>query len=1845
MTSSLPRRATLLALAALVAFPACNTQSTPSGEVSAEAPDGLVTAHTAGVIGRSAPIVVRFARDVAPAGAVGTVVESPFRFEPAIPGEATWTSAAELTFTPAGELVPGQRYQAVVDLPKLLPGVAEARAFSMEFAVVAPDFSVALAGLAADGDGKQQTMTGRVETADKAAADVVEKVLKAEHGADALTVTWTHTEDGRGHEFVVRGIVRTVDGSTLGLTFDGGPLGVERTDTQTVEVPGLNQFVVTGVRAELTGERHIEVRFSDPLLARQDLRGLVRVAGRPDVQVQRDGSVVRLYSSAGWSDQETVVVSGVKNAAGYPMKTPLEQVVSFAPLTPAVRFATSGVILPSAANLTLPIEVTNVRAVHVEAIRVVEANVPQFLQVNALDGHDQMARVGKTVWKERVELPGGGEAYNRVQRVGLDVSKLVKDQPRGLYQLSMRFERADILLECSTPAWTEADAGDGEAPTWDNPTPEKSFWDYWDNYGEDGWSAWEKRMDPCERAFYLPTYDHDLTVTRNVLISDVGVVAKEGADGRVRVVVTDLVDAKALADAEIEVLDYQLQPLAKGRTDGEGMADLAVAEHPFAVVAHAKGQAGWLRMDKGSALATSHFDVGGATLTRGLEGYLYGERGIWRPGDDIFLTFVLHDTTGKLPEKHPADFELVNPLGQTIERRTVTDPVGGFYKIATGTPADAPTGNYLARVRVGGAVIEKTLRVETVVPNRLKIELDTKDRVRASDLSLHTTLASRWLHGAPAPGLDADVTLALSPKATTFPKYDDYSFDDPLANFHYEAATIWTGTLDESSKAVVDAEIPAPEGAPGLLQGTLQTRVFEPSGAYSVDEAQVTVSPHERYVGLQLPKGDAARGMLLTDQKQPAKVVLVDESGNPVQDGEVEMNLYKLDWRWWWEKSPDNLAQYAESSSLSPLQSGTVKVKKGTASWDFEVKYPDWGRYLVTARDQGGTHRTGKIVYIDWPGWAGRARADQPGGASVLSLTTSEKKVEVGQPVSLTFPMAKGARALVSLESGSKVVAMKWVEAAGGDTTTTTFTATPDMAPGVYANVTVVQPYLGRGNDAALRLYGIAPIEVFDPKTRLQPKIATSATFTPESTALVSVSESAGRPMTYTLAVVDEGLLGLTRFKTPDAWATFYARKALGVRSWDLFDQVAGAYGGALESTLGIGGDGSGLEGEKPQAQRFKPMVHYAGPFTLAAGETARHEVPIPQYVGEVRVMVVAGNPQAAYGMAEQAVPVKKPLMVLASLPRVLGPEEELDLPVSVFALEPKIKDVTVSVSVEGPLAVVGESKRGLKFSAVGDKLGTFRLKVGASPGVAKVHVTATGGGETVKQDVEIEVRHAASPETRVLAKAIEPGQTWLADATLPGVAGTNEATLELSRVPPLDLARRMQELIQYPHGCIEQTTSAAFPQVYLSQLVELTPSQQKDVETHLKAAITRLRTFQQADGGFGYWPGNPSDEWGTNYAGHFLVEAERSGYLVPAGMRADWLKFQRERANRWVKTGEGSDLEQAYRLYTLALAGQPDVGAMNRLKEINLTPTARWRLAAAYALAGQKSTAQAVIAKPSVEVSLTRQLTGTFGSPLRDRAMMLEAAVLLGDLDRSGKLAREVSDGLTAERWLSTQETAYALVAMARFTQVGGTAEDISASWGLAGGKPASVKGQKALVQAPITGLPQTGLPRLEVKNTGSKPVFARLILRGIPAVGKEVPRADGLSVDVEYRTPQGAALDVDTVQHGADLVAHVVVTNTSARRLDELALSQVFASGWQIHGVAPGRGSGFEYRDVRDDRVYTYLDLEPGERREFDVPVNASYAGHYYLPGVSVVAMYDESIGARSAGQWVDVAALPEG
>lgn len=808
------------------------------------------------------------------------------------------------------------------------------------------------------------------------------------------------------------------------------------------------------------------------------------------------------------------------------------------------------------------------------------------------------------------------------------------------------------------------------------------------------------------------------------------------------------------------------------------------------------------------------------------------------------------------------------------------------------------------------------------------------------------------------------------------------------------------------------------------------------------------------------------------------------------------------------------------------------------------------------------------------------------------------------------------------------------------------------MAPNVYVHATLIQPHGQTKNDMPIRLYGVIPIMVEDPNTHLRPVISMKDVIRPEENTSITVKEENGKAMTYTLAVVDEGLLDLTRYKTPDPWNYFYAKEALGVKTWDLYDYVMGAYAGQLDRILSVGGDADGSGGKGAnRANRFKPMVKFIGPFAIGKGQSKTHTFKMPLYVGSVRVMVIAGQ-NGAYGSGEKTVAVRKPLMLLATLPRVIGTGETVSLPVSVFAMEKFVKNVSVKVTTNNMFTIDGGATKSITFKEIGDQLLTFNLKAKNTIGIGKVSITAQSGSETARYEIEIDVRNPNVEVVEVSDGMMNATKSWSDNIKPLGLAGTNKTTLELSSIPPLNLEKRLHYLVSYPYGCIEQTTSSAFPQLYLAELMDLDVTAKASIERNVKAAIRRISLFQTSDGGFAYWPGmKDADEWGSNYAGHFLLEAQAKGYDVNSNVINKWKKYQRKKSLEYSPTYNNYyynyDLVQAYRLYTLALSRAPELGAMNLLKEqANLSATARWRLAAAYKLAGQDLVARRMAEKAEVSVKPYRELYYTYGSAERDEAMIIEALSLLDMRLKAAPLVKSLSQQLCKNDWMSTQSTAYSLLAISKFVQSSGTNSGLNFTYSVNSAAAIAKTSKNSVITIDITKLIGDKNGSVKIVNNAKGVLFARVVRKGIPAIGQEQAAASNLRMDVIYKSLEGDVINPAKLKQGTDFVAEVTISNPGVYgRYYNLALSQVFPSGWEIHNTRMDEGYGrlqmssFDYQDIRDDRVYTFFNLPENQKYTYKVLLNASYLGKFYLPTVSCAAMYDDNIYARTKGQWVEV------
>lgn len=1812
-----------------------------------------IAAFTSGSISKSSSIKVCLRNDYPGKIVPGSEVNKKlFSFSPDIKGKTYWSDQRTIEFRPDKPLESGEFFDAKFFLSELMEVPAKFSTLEFQFEVITQNFSVATEGLELIDplNPDYYKLKGVVNTADVIDAPDIETVVNAKFNNKKLNVLWTHDPGQKIHHFEIDSIERGTSGDKLQLEWNGKDLDIDVKGKEEVAIPAKGQFNITRVKVFQDPEQYVVVYFSDPLDPSQNLQGIVRIDNLDNLRIDQEKNLLRIYPVERLSGTRILSVDqSVKNVKGISLQKAFTSELLFEDMKPAVRMTGGGVILPNSDGLILPFEAVNLSKVDITIVKIYENNVGQFLQVNELDGDNELYRVGKKIHKETIQLTKSKVIdYGKWNAFSIDLTKIIVNDPGAIYRVTFSFKKEYSLYDCPGQTSGDAEMEMIEEEVEDYTGNYEYYYNEYDYYYPDGYN-WQERENPCHVSYYT----HYHFVSRNILASDLGIIAKGGGLNHMLFAVTNLITTEPVNDVDLRVYNYQNQLIGSGKTINNGIVSFNLKEKPYLLIAIKGKQRGYLRLDDGTSLSLSKYDVGGSIVQKGLKGFIYGERGVWRPGDTLFLTFILEDKNKNLPAKYPVTLELFNPQSQLVNRMVNNENLNGFYRFIIPTESNAVTGNWTANVKVGGATFSKTIKIETIKPNRLKVKLDFHDKVLSINKPVSASLQVSWLTGATARDMKTNITVNLTNDRTSFSKYPAYVFQDPTKKFATEEQVIFDGKIDANGIAAISRKMQVGQKSPGMLKAGFLTRVYEESGDFSTDFISVPYAPYSSFVGIRLPDGERYSRMLETDIKHTVDVVTLTPEGIPVSRNGLEVKIYKVNWRWWWNTSDNDLSNYEGTDEFQEVFSTNCSTANGKGSFSFSISYPSWGRYLVWVRDPESNHSTGATVYIDWPSWRSRDRAQSPESATMLNVSSDKKEYKVGEMAEISIPSGGQGRALVSLESGSKILDAFWIVTENKETRCK-IKITPEMTPNFYVHITLVQPHSQTVNDLPVRLYGVLPVMVTDPATKLEPLIEMPSVLRPEQLTSIKIREKNGKPMTYTIAIVDEGLLDLTRFKTPDPWNCFYAREALGVKTWDIYDLVIGAFGGKLEGNFAIGGDESSPGKSPKSVNRFKPVVKFLGPFRIGKGGNATHIVKLPQYVGSVRTMVIAGQ-DGAYGNAEKTTPVRKPLMVLATMPRVLSPGETLKLPVTVFAMEPGIRDVQVKISTNNKLIINGEASRKIQFKQNGDQVVNFDLKVPNLLGIAKVKVTAVCGKETAETEIVLEVRSPNPVVTDFKEKLLKAGETWNQNYQTFGLSNTNKIVLEVSRNFDLNFNRRLAWLIQYPYGCVEQTTSSAFPQLFLSEITDVDPQNMTRIQNNIKSTIQRLQGFQHSDGGFGYWPGAyNADDWSTSYVGHFLMEAERKGYVLPPRMKENWLKYQSLAARNWSPRPNShpmdyssSDLIQAYRLYTMALAKSPLLPSMNRLKEVqNLGNEARLRLAAAYALAGKADIARELAINYKTREKTDPGMDEIYGSPERDMGMALETMVLLGEKVKAFKLAGQIAKALKNEHWMSTQTTAYCLLGISKFIASDSpSGNNFNFSYTIDGGKPIKVTTAKGAWNSSIT-VPKSGSGKIKLFNSGNVLLYARLVISGQPATNDQKTFENNINLNVIYKNMKGNVINPAKISQGTDFYAEVTVRNPGYYGIyKNIALSQVFPSGWEIINYRLNDLSTAvvsdkpDYQDIRDDRVYTFFGLPKLTSKKYIVLLHAAYQGKFFLPGAYCEAMYDNNITARKSGQWVEV------
>ena len=1823
-----------------------------------------VNAYTGGVISQNSTIRIELTHDQPMVDLNSELKNNPFSFSPSLKGKAYWVSNNTIEFVPEeGTLKPGTLYEGTFQLGDFIEVDKKLKEFNFSFRVQERNFTLQLESLPITATQPDEiNIKGEIRFSDVVKKEEVEKMLTASDGKKSYPVEVTATDNLTRYQFNIRQIPREADDYPLTITANGNPAGIDRKQSEEVLIPAKDCFRFMSAERIEQPENGIEIVFSAPLSTTQDLKGLIEIPEVSSSIFQISENRVFIYFEANTQNKLTLNIhEGVKDSQGKALGTSHTISFSEVSLKPQVEMSTSAAILPDSKSLIIPFRAVNLYAVDLSVIRIFENNVLMFMQTNSLASTNELHRSGRLVYKKTLWL--AKDASKDIHHWGdysIDLAGLIHQEPGAIYRVILSFRQEYSAYPCGgnenqDMKFADSNTSDGLTKVSGSVLSEEdeAIWNtpeayYYYNGGTMDWSVyrWTERDNPCHPSYYM---NSDRIAACNVFASNLGMIVKRNSLNKLWIAVSNILDTKPIGKAQVTAYNFQLQPIGKGETNGDGFVEITPKGVPFIIVAESEKQKAYVRVVDGEEQSVSRFDVGGKDIQKGLKGFIYGERGVWRPGDTLYISFILEDREKRIPDKHPVALEIYNPRGQFYTKMISTQGMNGFYTFDVPTQATDPTGLWNAYIKVGGTTFHKGLRIETIKPNRLKINLALPKILQATDKDVYAPLTSTWLTGATASKLKAKIEMSLSKVNTQFKNYGQYIFNNPATNFTTIKTDIFDGTLDAEGKTSVTLKVPTATEAPGMLNATFTTRVFEPGGDASIYTQTIPFSPFTSYVGINLnqPKGK----YIETDKDHVFDIVTVNTQGQLVNRTNLEYKIYRIGWSWWWENSGESFGTYINNSSITPVASGNLQTRGGKASFKFRIDYPSWGRYLVYVKDKESGHATGGTVYIDWPEWRGRSSKTDPSGIKMLAFSLNKDSYEIGETATAIIPAAAGGRALVSIENGSTVLRQEWIEVSNGGDTKYTFKITPEMTPNVYLHISLLQPHAQTVNDLPIRMYGVVPVFVTNSQTVLQPQIQMPEVLRPETNFNVTVSEKSGKPMTYTLAIVDDGLLDLTNFKTPDPWNDFYSREALGIQTWDMYDNVLGASAGSYSSLFSTGGDAT-LKPADAKANRFKPVVKFIGPFYLGKGKSQTHTLKLPMYVGSVRAMVVAGQ-DGAYGNAEKTAFVRTPLMMLSTLPRVLSIQEEITVPVNIFAMENQVKNVTVSLQASGGgVQIVGTNQQSLKFTQPGDQLVFFTLKTGSKTGKATIHLTANGSGQQTKETIEIDVRNPNPVVTLRNSQWIEAGQSKELSYNLSSSSANNQIKLEVSRIPSVDISRRFDFLYNYQHHCTEQLTSKALPLLFVAQFKTIDKTEAEKIKTNVQEAIRQIYGRQLPNGGFVYWPGNAAaDEWISSYAGMFLTLAQEKGYAVHANVLNKWKRFQRAAAQNWRMPQEASgwqqwqsELQQAFRLYTLALAGVPEYGAMNRMKEqTGLSIQAKWRLAAAYALTGKMKPAEELVYNVETTVNPYSSMNQIYGSSDRDEAMILETLILMNRERDALQQAKVVSKNLSQEDWFSTQSTAFALMAMGRLAEkLSGTLDFV---WSWNDKQQPAVKSAKAVFEKEIATTPKSGT--VSVKNQGKGALSVDLITRTqllndtLPAI------SDNLRMDIRYANLNGTPLSVNDIIQGTDFMAITSISNISGTSdYTNLALTHIIPSGWEIYNermVAPetenaaADGSGqsvskYSYQDIRDDRVLTYFNLRRGETKVFTVRLQATYAGNFILPAVQCEAMYDVNVQARS-------------
>lgn len=1325
-----------------------------------------------------------------------------------------------------------------------------------------------------------------------------------------------------------------------------------------------------------------------------------------------------------------------------------------------------------------------------------------------------------------------------------------------------------------------------------------------------------------------------LNLLQLVLRTDIAPTTWRGADG-LTVQLRHFTNAGPIAGANVALIAGDNAILATATTDPEGMAHFAApllagpgGEAPAAL--HITGP------DHDFALVdlkSAPFDltdrgVSGRRQPKPIDPYLWLDRGIYRPGETLHVGALLRNPTIK-PLDVPLHLIVRRPGGQVFADQVVrwsndssiVEPItlspgaqGGTWTIALAVSDKTP------------ALASRSFTVAAFVPARLAVDFTKQTAFKPSEMN-HQPLSVRFLYGAPGANLTGSASVHITTDATPFADFKDYRFglQSEIANAPLLQPTL--PETDAKGATSVPIDLTHLPDTTHALQAEVSVTINDPSGRAVTRSTTVPITPKAALLGI---KPDFKDGAVDQGAKPSFELVAVGPDGKPVTM-QADLSLVRQDYEWGviWNAS---VARWRFTYINRPVLSRTVTITTGQPL-HLELPALPYGRYrLRIIQHDGGLAASSTVFYSGW------VTSSNPGVPARLTVARDKQIYAAGDTAHLhiTAPFAGHATLVIA---NDKVISTRDFDLPK-DGADLDVPVAADWGAGAYAIVHLYRP--ADTTTPPDRAIGLAWLGLTPGDRQLPVQFQVQPLYRPDRDVSFAVKTTPGAYVT--LAAVDEGILALTDFQSPNPIAHFFGKRSLGV-------DIADDYGALLRlaegnaTTLHVGGGGNFGPAQPPIPQTIVSL--FAGPVQAGPDGIAHFTFHLPDFNGQIRLMAVAWKDNAV-GSASTDVISRHKLIADLLLPRFLSPGDRADIGVMLQNLDLPGGRFTLHLAASG--AVHGAASATLDLHPSVRQMMRTTLTADAI-GTGRITLDVTGPDSYAQhRERDISVHLVRAPVTLLTASTLPPGgKATLTPDLAPFVPGSATATLTLGNHLPFDPTAFMQALHGITYRFLEASVSRGLPLTALTG-----PAAGPDRQGRLADAVEDVLDDQRYDGAFGLWSSqDDAQPWLTAYATDFLLRARKAGVSVPAPpleSALDWL--QRE-----VNRNPAAEQAQIYAAYVLALDNRAPAGAIRVMdSDANAIdhPLARAQLGAALNMIGEPDQARKAFAAAQKIHNrggyfwwMGQDWNAGYGTPLRDAwavpAIIRESGMLP---DQWPTLAANLPGAGIHPDSLNAQELAFAGLAAADFA---GPPTTLSLTLD---GKP--VTAEQAIVQ-PIKA-------PTSIDNTGAQPVPAVIAATGIPAAA---PRAEehGMSLDVAFYTPDGQPLDVARLDQNT-----VFVMVISGRATDSAPhhaiLTAGLPAGWELAGnISSGEVHDMPWlgtltapraQAAADDRYMAAFTLYPpcgnistcddtGHDEEFRtaVELRAVTQGQFVLPGAALVDFSHPLVRGTTADQTVTVLA----